>query len=79
MDWKMQLKKATPDTFGSNEVSVALHWAHKLQPEIVQIPARDLEKYVADIIARHGIKLRLIKIGITDIYRPPAQTPFTRR
>jgi hypothetical protein len=78
MDWRENYKKATAKNYGSDTISIALHWTEKAMPEIARTTKTEGENFIAQTIVKHGSKLRLIKIGTTDIYRPPAQTPITR-
>lgn len=78
-NWEEQLSKATKGSIYSvDTISIALHWQHTSMPTIENIRRKDLKDFVAEKIEKHGPsgvkkeKLRLIKIGTVDIYRPPA-------
>lgn len=78
-NWEKQLTKVTKKSLYSFEnISVALHWQHTNMPTIENIRHKDLKDFIAEKIKEHGPngvkkeKLRLIKIGTVDIYRPPA-------
>jgi hypothetical protein len=71
-NWRERYQKATAKNYGSDTISIAFHWIGKVMAEIKKAEKAKGEELIAQTIANRGSELRLIKIGTTDVYRPPA-------
>ncbi len=77
---RKRIKQATKTRCGlPRTVPVSFHWNDRHQPDTEQVPWRELETYVLKTIDLNRNRLRLVKIGTVDIWRPPQPIPLGRR
>jgi hypothetical protein len=71
-DWRKKYREATAKNYDSDTINIAFHWDGESKAEIHSARKKEGEKFIEQNITKRSHKIRLIKIGTTDIYRPPA-------